>query len=351
MLDINSAFPWAMTQNHWISPSGKYDIVKGAPKKNFDQSLISCRCLAGGSLPYRNSDKGVSFPENTYPLEFFCTGWEIRAGLETGAIKDLAINYSLTPRKTESFAAFVNYFYEMKKRAKAEGRKADEYHAKLFLNSCYGKMGLDISKFRDVAFRSYYDAPEEKGWEEHWHDERRGLSAYERPSSEGPRGKFSKFYCIAIAASVTGLVRAFLWRSIASVSGIQYCDTDSIICESPKKLQVGAELGEWKHEMDIDWLWIGGKKLYAAHDAEYPWLKCVPKGEKKKDYVNVKGLGFTKREAFKTAAKGVRLSIEKIISICEGSTREGKFDAPSYSANGIPRFTKRKIRRADKREI
>jgi len=352
MLDINSAFPWAMTKPHWFGK--KYEKIRGKPPANlFDQSFIICECVGGGALAFRDTDKSVCFPKIGLH-RFFTTGWELKAGIKAKAVKNLKYIYSFVPRRTTDFTSFVEFFYKMKADAKAAGDKASEFHAKLFLNSCYGRFALNIDKYRDVKFQPYYEPPDGEHWEEAWHDQERGISAYERKSRLGPRGRHAKFYCICTAASITGCVRAFLYESMNRCDRVLYCDTDSILAEGVDNLKQGAGLGEWKNEMECDIVWIGGKKLYALHNKAYPFLKFLPKGENQRKWIFIHGLGWNPLpsktiKSFKTASKGVRLTLKQLINVCEGKAQTGKFDAPSYSALALSKFTKRRIKRADKR--
>ena len=146
MLDINSAFPWAMTKPHWFGK--KYEKIRGKPPANlFDQSFIICECVGGGALAFRDTDKSVCFPKIGLH-RFFTTGWELKAGIKAKAVKNLKYIYSFVPRRTTDFTSFVEFFYKMKADAKAAGDKASEFHAKLFLNSCYGRFALNIDKYR-----------------------------------------------------------------------------------------------------------------------------------------------------------------------------------------------------------
>jgi DNA polymerase elongation subunit (family B) len=352
MLDINSAFPAAMTRAHWFG--SKYQKIQGKPKpEDHDQSFIICECVGGGALPLRADDGSVTFPV-VGRHKFHCTGWEISAGLRCGVISELEYIYSFTPRRISDFSPFVDFFYKTKSEAKRAGDMATEFHAKLFLNSCYGRFALDIDKYRDVKFMPFYTPPIGEHWEESWHDTERGLSVYERKSKLGPRGRYSKFYCICTAASITGWVRAFLFESMKKCREVLYCDTDSILASGVSKLKTGDELGEWKIEMECDIVWIGGKKIYVLHNKKFPFLPEIPKGERKKNWIFIEGHGWNplptkKIKSFKMASKGVRLPLKKLISVCEGKTETGKFDAPSYSALAPSRFCSRKIKRADKR--
>jgi hypothetical protein len=352
IMDINSAFPWAMTKPQWFSDT--YKTVQ-TPKRStlVPQGLYIASCTAGGALAHRAQDKAISFPVEER-LKYFTTGWELLSGLKLRAIKDLNIHWGFIPKKLESFEDFVNYFYEMKARAKAEGNVADELHAKLFLNSAYGKTAINLEAMKDVVFRTYGDSPKGKGWEEAWSDEKRSLAVYKRSARLSAKGSIMKPYCVPLGAGITGCVRAFLFASMRQCRDVLYCDTDSIIARDVSKLKSGAALGQWKHEMTCDVVWIGGKKLYVAHNAEYPWKRTLPKAAKKKDWVFIDGWGWNQKptktiKSFKTAAKGVRLSIRALVAVCSGKTRKGKFDAPSYSALAPSHFTTRTIKRADKR--
>ena len=49
-------------------------------------------------------------------------------------------------------------------------------------------------------------------------------------------------------------------------------DTDCLICEKAgPDINIGEELGQWKHEGDFDKLGIGGKKLYIMRGAKGWW--------------------------------------------------------------------------------
>jgi hypothetical protein len=352
ILDINSAFPWSMQGSHWWCR--KFTSGAGKPAKKFNQSFLVVECDGGGSLPLRAADKSVFFPNGTIH-RFFVSGWEVRAGVRTGSIKNLKYIWHHTPRRTESFVNYVKFFFKMKADAKARGDKAAEFHAKLFLNACYGVLGIDPTKFRDVQFTSYYDAPKGPGWSEAWHNETAGVSVYQRPAKQRSHAGYTGYNCICAAASITGRVRAFLHESMHRCKGVVYCDTDSIIARKVGRLSQGDKLGQWKNEMVCDVIWIGGKKLYVAHNADYPWEKDLPKGEKRNQWVFINGFGWNPKptrqiKSFKTAAKGVKLSIPALVAVCSGHTRKGRFDAPSYSALAPSKFITRTIRRADKRK-
>jgi DNA polymerase type B, organellar and viral len=368
IVDINSAFPYGMTFKHWGDAESSFG--KQIPKLKMEQSFYHVRCIAGGALPFRENDGSVSFPLGEG--EYYCIGWELKAGIEAKAIKALVILGVWTPDTLTEMAAFVHNFYGIKKQAKIDGDKTEEYFAKILLNAGYGKFAIQPNLFRDVAIRDFRKCPCGKnhvdgppckeGWEEAYDDEERGLTFYNRKTHEdGRESKPKRYYNVCTAASITSFVRAMLFKAARKTRPL-YCDTDSLICPSFRDASVpqGDGLGEWKLEMECDVVWIGGKKIYAAHNKKYRWEKGKPTGAAHKrdfadasrdDWFHIPGHGWSLPSHFKTAAKGVRLKVPDLISVCEGAERETNFIAPSYSPFSPPRFVSRKITRADKRLV
>src|SRR5580692_1916878 len=173
-----------------------------------------------------------------------------------------------------------------------------------------------------------------------------GRTIFQRPTNS-----FSDPYCVAAGASITGWVRAELFKVICASKDVLYCDTDSLVWGRPApQVKIGEELGEWKEEMKCDVVWIGGKKLYVAHNRAYPWHSSPKEAGKKP--IRVPGLGWTSSDpkAWKTASKGVRLSIRDLIAVCEGETRTAKQEAPTYAFGVMKPFIVRTVKRADKRK-
>lgn len=342
--DINSAFPKAMLSDHWFG--GGFDVTDKIPEKNKEQSFYNIVCDSNGCLPKRSKGGGVDFPI-CQQTEFFATGWELFTGLELGLITNLKIKTVFVPRECKHFSDYVNHFYRLKKEALTQ---AERDFAKLFLNSCYGKFALNPREFREVCITKYGEKPEPKihkvkgkiiakvDWEWSYDDLQRGLTFWQTPTTylddngkPHPDAKPMTFYNVCTAASITGCVRAFLQRSISACNGVLYCDTDSIIASNTSSLKLSDELGDWKLEKECDAVYIGGKKLYCAHD-----YRGKPPAKEWKEY--------------KTASKGVRLTVEDLKAVCQGEEREYSFDAPNYSVFSKPAFTSRKVNRDDKRK-
>lgn len=406
IVDINSSFPYAMTFPHWFSD--KYTILKKPIPEFKNECFYEVVCDSAGVLPVRTKD-GLDFP-HVKQQEFFVVGYELWTGVKLGLIKNLKIKYVYLPEETNDFAEYVNYFYKLKKEAKTP---AEREFAKLFLNAVYGKFAQNSRDFTDSVVTEYGQLPEPRmnrqqkdsckflrkewrklkkkvpmecaghsGWHflfenvsyfiasdlpldqsvfilDYWNhlydDLQRGLSFWSLPAEKKEHN--AGFNNVAIGASITALARAKLAEAMAACEGVLYCDTDSILAKSTKKLTKGDGLGEWKLEKECDAIWIGGKKLYVAHSIHDKGLTKKPKGkvfcEVHLPKQNFHRFYLTKKDfdsSWKKAAKGVRLKIEDLIAVCEGEERKYSFDAPNYSVKSAPHFITRTVRRDDQRK-
>jgi len=331
IVDINSAYPWGMTQKHWFG----FESEAGStiPKKFAEQSFYIIDCYSDGAFPEREKQGGVSFPKKHG--RFYVTGWELIAAKELKLIRDLKILICYSPTEIKDMKIFSETLYGRKNAAKQAGDKEEEFFNKIAVNAGYGKLALNVSRFSEVKVTTIYDKPpyfdEKTGkeiseakaikagqtkWENCWDDKDRDLSFWKRSSY---REGIDKFINVATAASITGCVRAFLMRSMAKCRDVVYCDTDSIIAADVSRLKMSDRLGDWKLEMDCKQVFIAGKKLYAATDGK-KWKK---------------------------ACKGVNLSQEKIIEVARGNYEAHKSIAPTYSLFSKPKFVSREVKRAD----
>lgn len=338
IIDINSAYPWAMTKDHWFG----FESSAGCkiPRKFMEQSFYIVECYSDGAFPIREKSGAVAFPKAQG--RYCVSGWELKAAKDLGLVRDLKILICYSPVEIKSMRDFSQTLYDAKNAAKQRGDKEEEFFNKIAVNAGYGKLALNVSRFSEVKCTTLYDKPdywegnregtaekpgkriseakaEKEGqslWENCWDDKDRNLSFWKRSSY---REGIDKFINVATAASITGCVRAFLLRSMAKCRDVVYCDTDSIIAADVGKLIFGDKLGEWKLEMDCRQVWIAGKKLYAATDGT-KWKK---------------------------ACKGVNLSQDKIIEVARGKYQEHVSQAPTYSFFSRPKFVSREVKRAD----
>lgn len=317
MIDINSAYPRAMLEQHPMGTT--YRIIDCLPRvKDIPTAFLHINCTSKGAFPYRSKDNSISFPRDNVKRDYFITGYEFLSAERNGAIKDLTVIKSLIWDRFVNFADYVHHYYNMRLKAVRDDNKILNILCKLKLNSLYGKFGANPENYADYLLYLNKDIGNMQ------------LEGYDFAGELSDRVIGSKsidedkmrYYNIATAASITGYVRSFLFDSLCSVTEPMYCDTDCIVCKDTGKLLIGDQLGEWKVEGLFNKGGIAGKKLYAFR------LKSCPK----------------KGSRWKIASKGVKLTYSQIMCIAKGDTIEYKFDAPSFSIKNGVQFIKRNIR-------
>lgn len=312
--DINSAYPFAMVHGH--ASGGDFDIYKSIPnsftREQIQRCFITIVCDSHGQFPCRDK-QSLSFPRDGERRRFNVTGWEYIAALETGNIVNADIEEVYSAPRSVNFTPYVDRFFALKKHAKETGDRAQYIFAKLFLNSLYGKFAANPDNYSEFQLCELEDieAYAEEGWE---YSNQIGNSALvQTPLPEHKR----HYYNVATAASITGFVRAYLWRSINNVQQPLYCDTDSIAFMGNHSLPISDSLGDWEIEARVDSAAIAGKKLYSFR---------------------------LENGSFKTASKGAKLTPQEIYEIALGKTVEYKPEAPTFSIKKNAHFTCRNIK-------
>jgi len=312
VIDINSAYPYAMKHLHAYGDT--YDISDELPKSRAytERSFIKVYCISRGAFPFRG-EKGLEFPDDDIARVYHVTGWEFLAASDTGCLYNMEILQVISFNESIRFDDYIDYFYAMKSECKDKGDDAGYLFAKLFLNSLYGKFGANPDNYKEytVTQHCYIQAAEQDNY---YYDADLGPWALlSRELSEEKQ----HYYNVAVAASITGFVRAYLWRAIKACTGVLYCDTDSIACTSTGALELdSSKLGAWDIEARCDFAAIGGKKLYAFHTTSGKW---------------------------KTASKGVRLSADEIVKVAQGQEIEYAPENPSFSLKRGIQFVSRNV--------
>lgn len=322
--DINSAYPFAMIHPH---PWGLAYFEQENPSvsetlANLDSwktGFFKIVARSRGALPFRNEMGALTFPNDDEYRVFYVTGHELKAAIETESI-DLAETLNVIVHDEQiTFDDYVYHFFNMRLEAKATGDKKTDIFCKIFLNALYGKFGSNPQNYKQYRVASPDTMNRLADYDYSFSGTMGGKILVSRPVE----GEKQRFYNVATAASITGFVRAYLWRALhASVNPI-YCDTDCIFAEK-LKVETGKNLGQWGKEGDFDFAAVAGKKLYAFHKKGAP-MENAP-------------------EHFKTASKGVRLSPFDLIRVAKGETVIYERDVPSYSYNNVPTFNTRKVR-------
>jgi DNA polymerase type B, organellar and viral len=325
--DINSAYPFAMRNTHPISP--RYSLLERLPKKDIEigPCLLSFTCVSKrGALPYRQESE-LFFPEDEKSRrEYHVTGWEFLAARDMDALVDVQFTNILQFSRRIDFKQYIDHFFGLREECRKKGDVAGRTFGKYFMNSLYGKFGANCENYSDWVIASPENESDwiAKGYLEYKEWGQRKLMTRNPTEEEldDIQGKW-RYYNIATAASVTGFVRAYLYRTLCKSEGAIYCDTDSIKARRFSGLSTGVALGEWKHEFTGDYFAIAGKKLYADHIKDRGW-SYDPKEEDDKN------------KNWKIASKGANLArLENapqiIEQIANGETIRYNPDVPTFS--------------------
>jgi hypothetical protein len=313
VIDINSAYPFAMKHAH---PYGNNFIIGDelpATTKKIQQCFITVNCVSHGAFPFRSSD-GLIFPNDDIKRTYYISGWEFLAAIDTRTIDDYDIIEVMRFSETIRFDDYIDHFYKQKDECKKNDDKAGYIFAKLFLNSLYGKFGANPDNYNEytIVKPRYIEAAEQDGYM--YCAELGKWALCTKPLDDDKR----RYYNVAVAASITGFVRAQMWRSMNECNGVMYCDTDSIACTDTGNLEIDpSTLGAWDIEAQCDYGGIAGKKLYAFHD---------------------KNTG-----KWKTASKGVRFTPEQILEVAKGHETKYNPIAPSFSLKRGVKFISRRV--------
>lgn len=347
-VDIHSAYPYAMLHRHPYYPdydtfTGHVEIMEflnAQNKETIGAAFFKLRAIPRGAFPFRDDDKSLWFPCDDEPRIYHITGWELLAALDTETVEVLEYLECRYFTRLISFADYVHHFYNERKLAMKNGDKANALFGKLFMNSLYGKFAMNPDEFSEYAvfepeLVGYLDDETQEKWAE-YNDKVYTFAGELGPYVLGraPVGDDRKrYYNLATAASVTGFVRAYLWRAAQLCEGLIYMDTDCIVARHIGPLEIGLELGQWEVEGEYVKGAVAGKKLYAF---KYR-ANTGPKDKK-----------TGKRKSWKVASKGVKLNAMEIMTVARGGTVEYKPEVPTYSVYQKPKFINRIVKKTGK---
>lgn len=303
VVDIHSAYPWAMLSKH---PYGLEFTELTNPEDYKATSFVEIRAISRGALPWRNERGVMLFPNDNEVRTFKVTGHELIAGLETDTVKVIEFIKTYDFPDQLDFTPYIMHHYEQRQLAKMSGLKGKDIAHKLAMNALYGKFGANPDNYGNYMLVEF--------------DEIEKIRDYE---FEGMFGRFAlmrapldeeqeNYFNVATAASITGQVRAKLWRAICGSEGVIYCDTDCIFARETD-VELGSAIGQWEKEGIAETAWLGGKKMYLLEG----------------DFGIDKDTG--KRKTIKRASKGVQISSSELKDVALGKIVEYKPQAPSFS--------------------
>lgn len=317
--DINSAYPFAMLSQH---PYGLDYLETIEPDAVEPTDFVQLQCVSKGALPFRSDTGGIYFPDDDEVREYTVTGHEFIAGVETGALSSIRLIKSYSWMDNRDFSEYVTHFWGIRQVCKTSGDKMGDIFAKYKLNSLYGKFGANPDNYGNFMCVPW-DEREDYGKENEYGEQ----IGYTLDGTLGPHALLraplddwqQRYFNVATAASITGYVRAYLWRALSSSRNVVYCDTDSIVC-GETEVPTGNSLGQWKREGSVTGAWIAGKKMYALEG------------------------DFGKGATEKLASKGVKLTRAEIKAVALGAAILYEPDAPTFRLRGAPVFTNRTVK-------
>lgn len=309
--DIRSAYPRAMLDQHPYDPTF-YEVAQPTVADLEGSDMVVLEAVSRGALPFRVKGGGISFPRDDERRLYTVTGWEVIAAYETGALSEVSIRRAYRFPGRRDFGAYINHFYAQRAAFRSAGMDAEAFFAKILMNSLYGKFGANpdnYGNFMCVPWDEKLDFAKDgyqfDGHRSYEFNGRFGMHALVRADLD-PWQK--RFINVATAASITGWVRAYLWRELDQAQDPIYCDTDCIIAAGFRDgMPLGEQLGEWNLEGTASDAWVAGKKLYYL------------KGQ------------FEKGKREKMAAKGVRPDPKAIKAAAMGEEVTVESEAPTFT--------------------
>lgn len=352
VLDVNSMYPYVMAEKkHPLGESGfsvsgsnfyNYINFDDFSAKNGNPYFLTFKGKNHGCLPSRKKDGSLDF--TVEEGVFKACSHEIILGLKLGILEIEQPLEAVFFEECISFKEFVDTYIQDKIDAKKSGDKLKELFSKLLLNSSYGKTAQNPTNYYDwkIVDAGDYDKirAENRANIELWENEKElrfsdfsNLREIEEAGIEPPHvwelahqyGDVAdifkrpledhKYFDVAIGASITSAARCVLLEAIHKAKRPLYCDTDSIICEDLKGVDLHpSRLGAWDNEGEGDKLAIYGKKVYALFNGE--------KGTKK-------------------ACKGVDLDHKQILNLANGGSETSQKESPTFSLSGTSVFVTR----------
>jgi hypothetical protein len=295
--DMNQCYPFSM--RNFKHPVSEPSTITGneITKNTF---FITCYGRNYNAFPMRLKD-GLRF--NIEHGQFSVSIHEYKAAVETGLFECEDIIETVDFERSSTFDLFVDKFHKLRCEAQLNDDKVGALFYKYVCNSCYGKFAQSPDNYFNYLIT----------------DHETNLNPDNDPDGYIPcnivgfagyilwkqHSMNTSRYNVATGASITGAARSLLIYALANAQRPLYCDTDSIICEGLKDVEIdNTKLGAWKIENTGDSFAIAGRKMYAL---------------------------FSKGECIKMASKGVHLTAQEILRVARGNTVTWKKDAPTFN--------------------
>jgi len=229
-LDVNSMYPHVMREN--LFPS-RLLVYSENPKDDrweagLESGAVMAEVLLSTDVPLyaMKKDGKLLFPVGEFST-VLCTE-SLKEAIRRGHL--LSVQKWALYQARPLFRDYVDYFYPLKVRYKAEGDALYARIVKSFLNSLYGKFGsrapimetFDCPDFPGVSRETVLDATTGERWIEY-----AIMGTLVRLYGEEDTANT----VVSIAAHVTDCARVLLGRIIEGIGWdrVLYCDTDSVV--------------------------------------------------------------------------------------------------------------------------
>lgn len=242
--DVNSMYPWAMSQPMPI------DVTPDHGKDSWDNpaavGFIDCAVEISNChipvLPHRTEAGKLIFPTGKWRGVFSTV--ELQLAKELGQLQSILVYNYVYYDTAPIFGEYVEKLYWLRNKENPEYNEATAKIAKLLLNSLYGKFGSSTER-ESIHIRPTMDSILE-----------RDLRPMPSPITNDcwlERTTFDADYLLPhIAAWITSISRTRLCRGLIDCgTSAYYCDTDSIYTTNPVA-DIGPSLGQWKNEYPRD---------------------------------------------------------------------------------------------------
>lgn len=232
--DVNSLYPSVMLDNEYPVRfkyyTGKY--LKDAC--GFYDVTVTCPNIYYPLLGYKHvKTHKLIFPTGTFRGVYSIP--ELNKAIKLGYKIDKIHEGFIFEGKTGLFNDYVNQLYN--KRLYSEKGSIDNVLSKLFMNSLYGKFGMNLTK-ENIVFD---DGSEELT----------PYIQYKNIKLAKKDVELESFNNVAIASYVTSYARLQLYKWIEKAKNVYYCDTDSIF--TPNEVESSSKIGDVKLEYQTNY--------------------------------------------------------------------------------------------------
>jgi hypothetical protein len=350
--DVNSSFPWSMTQ----SLPGKFlgqrtqMMTKPQGARHFMvEATIKIKDCYLPPVPYRDADNRILFPTGQW------RGWFTDIDLhllEKEGHQVVKVHVAYWFEEFRDLTLYVVDLYE--KKANAKGFKREVY--KLLLNSLYGKFAETEFKQKLLIHPVDISCPHKPE-----HKDRSCIKAlpmlglYTREDHQE-----LQHVHVPLSAWITSYSRGLLYRCLSRCKRIYYTDTDSIVCGEddvfPNATEagqtigyVGDDVGQLKLEQVITKGEFAAPKLYML-EAHEPGKKDLPSDwwspDNSKKKIVVKSKGFNKLDgtSFQQLVSGEAVTLKRMSGIKENIRKQNTTPRDVR----VPKFARfKRTKRAD----